>query len=296
MQRPLLTEQHFDVVVIGAGISGIDAAWHLKYKSPSHSFVLLERKQELGGTWSLFNYPGVRSDSDMQTFGFHWSPWPSPKPIAPGADIMEYLKNTVRTHGLEQHIRYNTDVVAASWDTPSARWTLTTTTGETYTAAFLFGCTGYYSHEEPYRPTFAGEANFAGRIVHPQFWCAEDDVAYPGRRVAIIGSGATAVTMLPSLCEGGAAHVTMVQRTPTYIVAAPEVDVIARRLRRVLPEAWAHSLLRTKNVIRGMVLFAVLQSGWSKRTGWGKRALLRLARKELPDLSDGGWHTHTLPA
>jgi monooxygenase len=266
-----------DVVVLGAGISGIDAAWHLKHKCPTHSFVVREAKQEIGGTWSLFKYPGIRSDSDMQTFGFHFKPWRSPKPIAPGEDIMNYLRETVDEFDLEQHIRYGTTVASARWSSAEQRWTLHTVGGEVLTCAFLFGCTGYYSHDEPYRPEFPGEEDFGGRIVHPQQWGSEDDAAYPGKRVAIIGSGATAVTMLPNIAAGGAAHVTMVQRTPTYIVAQAETDATAARLGSLLPAGVTHSVLRTRNVLRGTAYFEMSK----KYPEVMKKSVLKLGRELL---------------
>lgn len=254
-----MASEHVDCIIIGAGISGIDAAYHLKSRCPSHSYLILERRGNIGGTWDLFRYPGIRSDSDMFTFGFSFKPWPSAKGIAPGEDIMKYLQDTVEEFDILPHIRFNTHVVEAVWTTSAACWTLQTQDGKTYTCSFLVSCGGYYMYDEPYQPKFAGQDRFQGRIVHPQLWGREDDQSYQGKHVAIIGSGATAITLLPNLAKG-AKHVTMVQRTPTYMVAAPPQDPVANTLSKILPASTTHSMVKWKNVLLGKAAFSWMRA------------------------------------
>ena len=247
-------EKHFDVIVIGAGISGIDAAYHLKTHSSWASYTILERRTNLGGTWDFFKYPGIRSDSDMYTFGFSWKLWKSAQPIAPGEDILAYLTEAANEQGIMEKIRFNTDVRKAVWSSLDNRWHLTTSTGALYSCNMLFGCTGYYSYEHPYQPTFPGEKRFCGKIVHPQNWTSEDDELIVGKKVAIIGSGATAVTLLPNIANI-TSHVTMVQRTPSYIGAKPDVDPISKFLGDWLPSIIATKLMRWRAVLLGFLFF-----------------------------------------
>ncbi len=241
--------EHFDVVVIGAGISGIGAGYFLKRDCPGKSFAILEARESIGGTWDLFRYPGVRSDSDMHTLGYSFKPWKAEKSIADGPAILGYLNETVDEHDLRRHIRFGTRMTHASWSGDTARWTLTGTdcrTGATvtYTCSFLYMCSGYYSYTAGYTPEFPGISDFAGTVVHPQQWPGNLD--WSGKRVVVIGSGATAMTLVPALARS-AAHVTMLQRSPTYVVSRPDRDAVASFLRRVMPERWAYAVTRWKN-------------------------------------------------
>ena len=247
-------ELHLDCIIIGAGISGIDAAYHLNTYSSWANYLILERRSNLGGTWDFFKYPGIRSDSDMYTFGFSWKIWKSPKPIAPGEDILEYLTEAANEQGIMDKIKFNTDVKTAVWSSSDKRWHLTTTTGTRYSCNMLFGCTGYYSYEHPYQPTFKGEEDFSGKIVHPQMWTSEHDKLIVGKKVAIIGSGATAVTLLPNIAKVSE-HVTMVQRTPSYIAGKPDIDPISKFLSDWLPAFLALRLNRWRAVITGFLLY-----------------------------------------
>jgi cation diffusion facilitator CzcD-associated flavoprotein CzcO len=249
--------EHFDVVVVGAGISGIGAGYHLQTKSPDRSYVILEGRQDLGGTWDLFRYPGIRSDSDMYTLGYSFRPWTDAKAIADGPSILRYLRDTARDHGVDRHIRFRHRVVSASWSTPDAAWTVVVERGEArerveFSCNFLFMCSGYYNYAKGYAPEFPGADRFAGRIVHPQFW--PKDLDYAGKRVVVIGSGATAVTLVPEMAKT-AAHVTMLQRSPTYIVARPSVDGFANWLNRILPSKAAYGITRWRNVLFGLFFF-----------------------------------------
>jgi monooxygenase len=244
--------EHLDVLVVGAGLSGIGAAVHLMQKSPDRSFAILESRDAIGGTWDLFRYPGIRSDSDMYTLGYSFKPWASTKGIADGPAILEYVRETAREFGLEQRIRFRQRVVRAEWSTEQGLWTVTverTDTGESsqLTCGFLFMCSGYYRYDEGFTPDFAGLEDFRGQVVHPQHW--PEDLDHTGKRVVVIGSGATAVTLVPALAEQ-AAHVTMLQRTPTYIAALPAHDLVARKLDGKLPPKATYSIVRWKNILR----------------------------------------------
>ncbi len=244
--------EHVDVLIVGAGLSGVGAACHLETGRPGTTYAVLEARHAIGGTWDLFRYPGIRSDSDMFTLGYSFEPWVGEKAIADGPSILDYIRTTARTHGIVDRIRFHRRVVSASWSTPDARWTVDvkdTVSGarEQLTCGFLWGNTGYFRYDRGHRPGFPGEAEFGGTIVHPQFW--PDDLEWRGKRIVVIGSGATAVTLVPALADGGAAHVTMLQRSPTYIVARPGGDRLADALRRHLPARLAHSLMRWKNVL-----------------------------------------------
>jgi cation diffusion facilitator CzcD-associated flavoprotein CzcO len=241
---------HVDVLIVGAGLSGIGAAWRLQDQRPGRSYVILEGREALGGTWDLFRYPGIRSDSDMFTFGYPFRPWHGQQVLADGPSIRAYLADTASDAGIDRHIRYRTRVVAASWSSERARWTVSVQVGPdatpgTYTCSFLWICSGYYDYEHPHRPTFSGESDFEGTIVHPQLW--PPDLEWDGKRVVVVGSGATAVTLVPALV-GRAGSVTMLQRSPTWMTARPSTDRVADALRRRLPAGAAHRILRARNV------------------------------------------------
>jgi cation diffusion facilitator CzcD-associated flavoprotein CzcO len=245
------TTPHLDVLVVGAGISGIGAGYHLQTSCPDSTYAILEARDDIGGTWDLFRYPGIRSDSDMYTLGYSFKPWTNPKAIADGPSILAYLRETAREHGIDQKIRFGHRVKRASWSSDDARWTLEVERGESkelvrFTCNFLFMCSGYYDYASGYTPEFPGTERFRGRIVHPQFW--PENLDYAGKRVVVIGSGATAVTLVPSMAAS-AAHVTMLQRSPTYIVSMPGQDRLANGLRRVLPMRVAYGITRWKNVL-----------------------------------------------
>jgi cation diffusion facilitator CzcD-associated flavoprotein CzcO len=252
-----MTDESVDVLVVGAGISGIGAAYHLQRFCPDHSYAIVEARDDLGGTWDLFRYPGVRSDSDMHTLGYSFRPWTDAKAIADGPTILAYLRETAREHGIDRKIRFGHKVLRADWSSADARWTVQIRRERdgkvvNVDCAFLFMCSGYYDYGAGHRPGFPGEERFAGPIVHPQQW--PEDLDYAGKRVVVIGSGATAVTLVPALAEQ-AAHVTMLQRSPTWMVARPSVDPIATRLRRRLPLRLALALTRWKNVLLTMYVF-----------------------------------------
>ena len=252
-----MPQEHFAVLIVGAGISGVGAAYHLQKNCPGKTYAILEARERSGGTWDLFRYPGIRSDSDMYTLGFSFRPWTGAKAIADGPAILDYLNQTAREYGIDKHIRFTHRVKSAQWSTRDAQWTVEVERGPSrepvrYTCNFLFMCSGYYDYAQGYTPEFPGVARFAGRIVHPQKWTG--DIDYRGKRVVVIGSGATAVTLVPALAES-AAHVVMLQRSPTYIVSWPASDAIANWLRRRLPAKMAYGITRWKNVLRGMLFF-----------------------------------------
>lgn len=249
--------EHLDVLIVGAGLSGIGAAWHLQDKCPGRRYAIVEARQASGGTWDLFRYPGIRSDSDMYTLGYSFRPWKDAKAIADGPSILSYIREVASDHGIDSRIRYGHRVVAARWSTPEARWTVEIEQGPeqrrtTITCGFLLMCSGYYDYAAGYLPPFPGIDRFKGRIVHPQKWT--DDIDYKAKRVVVIGSGATAVTLVPEMAKD-ATHVTMLQRSPTYVVARPAEDAIANRLRRHLPLGLAYGLARWKNVLLGMFFY-----------------------------------------
>ncbi|HEV2568440.1 NAD(P)/FAD-dependent oxidoreductase [Sphingomonas sp.] len=252
-----MTTESVDVLVVGAGISGIDAGYHLQTYCPTKSYVILEGRDDLGGTWDLFRYPGIRSDSDMHTLGFSFRPWKEAKAIADGPSIKKYLRETARDYGIDKRIRYQHRVKRAAWDSATARWTVEVERGPereplTFSASFLFMCSGYYNYAEGFTPHFEGREDFRGEILHPQHWPEQLD--YKGKRVVVIGSGATAVTLVPEMAKD-AAHVTMLQRSPTYMVSRPAQDKIANGLRKVLPSKVAYGLTRWKNVLFGMYFY-----------------------------------------
>jgi len=247
----------FDVIVVGAGLSGIAAARYLKTRTPQKTFTILESRDRIGGTWDLFRFPGVRSDSDMHTLGYSFRPWPSVQSIGGGPVILQYIRDTARADQSDRQIRFGHRVVKASWNSAGACWTLDVAVApegivERFTCGFLLMCTGYYDYADGYLPDWPERERFKGRFVHPQHW--PDDLDYAGKRVVIIGSGATAVTLAPAMAET-AAHVIMLQRSPTYIVARPAIDPLASWAKRRLPASLAAPLLRWKNILLGMWFF-----------------------------------------
>ena len=274
--------EHFDVLIIGAGLSGIGAAVHLKRGVPHKSLAILEARDAIGGTWDLFRYPGIRTDSDMFTLGYAFKPWKDQKAIADGPAILDYIRETAREYDVERLVRFGHRVRSASWSSADARWTVEverTGTGETQqlTCGFLYGCTGYYDYDAGYTPDFPGISRYRGRVVHPQKWTP--DVDYTDKRVVVIGSGATAVTLVPELAKK-AAHVTMLQRSPTYILSRPAEDAIANAMRRRLPEHLAYGLTRWKNVAMSTLLYEFSQRRPKRAKGW----LLEQVQKALgPD-------------
>jgi len=278
---------HHDVLIIGAGFSGIAAAYHLQRRCPDRSFAIFEGRDTLGGTWDLFRYPGIRSDSDMYTFGFSFRPWTGEKSIAEGAEILEYLRSAAKDLGIEPHIRLGHRVTAASWSTEDARWTVDVrhASGESSrsTCGFLIGCTGYYDYEEGYDPSFPGRDDFDGRIVHPQFWPSDLDCA--GKRVVVIGSGATAVTLVPALART-AAHVTMLQRSPSYVVGRPAVDPVAHRIRKLFPPSLAHRLTRLKNIALHLYFYGLAR----RKPALVKAAIMDGVRKAVGPACDVDTH------
>ena len=267
-----------DVLIIGAGFSGIGAAYRIREKNPGLSYTILERRARLGGTWDLFRYPGIRSDSDIFTLCFPWEPWTRPEMIADGDHIWQYIADTARKHGIDQHIRFNTKVVSADWDSTTDTWTVQTEhdgRAKTYRTRFLFFGTGYYNYDEPYAPTFPGIETFNGEVVHPQHW--PESLDYTGKRIVVIGSGATAVSMIPSLTDK-AAHVTMLQRTPSYMISAIRVEPTANAIRKVLPLRVAHWIVRWRNALLGSLVWFIAR----KAPEFSKRRLRSIAEANLP--------------
>ncbi len=345
--------EHFDVLIIGAGLSGIDAAHHLQKLCSGKSYLILEQRERIGGTWDLFRYPGIRSDSDMLTMGYSFRPWTLPKAISPGEDIREYITATARDEGIDRHIRFRHQIKRASWSSEEARWTVYAEVAEptgvedspaansanqtisaasggasghvdssgngtaagaaetaavannsggfepnevTYTCNFLFSCAGYYRYSAGYLPEFPNAGRFQGRMIHPQAWPAEvsadgktqENLAYAGKRVLVIGSGATAVTLVPAMAKT-AGHVTMLQRSPTYVISAPEKDAIANFLRRIMPAMWAYRLSRWKNVGFMTYIYQLSQ----RFPNFVKRGIIKKASKHLG--TDFDVETHFTP-
>jgi cation diffusion facilitator CzcD-associated flavoprotein CzcO len=277
--------EHFDVLIMGAGLSGISAAHHLQKLCPNKSYIILEQRERIGGTWDLFRYPGVRSDSDMLTMGYSFRPWMSPKAISCGDDICEYITATARDEGIDRHIRFRHQIQRAAWSSREAKWTVNAVRElpggrdehVTLTCNFLFSCAGYYQYSAGYTPEFPDVGCFTGRFVHPQAW--PEDLEYGGKRVVIIGSGATAVTLLPAMART-AGHVTMLQRSPTYIVSVPVQDAIANWLRGVLPAMWAYRLSRWKNIAYMIYVYQLAR----RYPNFVKAGIVKKVRQELgPD-------------
>lgn len=279
--------EHLDVVVVGAGLSGISAAWHLQRYCPNKTYAMLERRDDLGGTWDLFKYPGVRSDSDMYTFAFRFKPWTADTTVAEGAVIKDYLRETVGEYGIGSHIRYRHRLVAADWSDSDARWRLTVDAdGERIdlTCGFLVACSGYYDYDQAYAPEFRGADDFAGPVIHPQHW--PEGLDYGGKKIVVVGSGATAVTLVPALAGSGAGHVTMVQRSPGYIGLLPSVDPVARRLNRMLPARIAAALNRWGYIVGQVGVYQV-----SRRfPNFMRKTLMAMAQRRLPVGFDVGTH------
>jgi cation diffusion facilitator CzcD-associated flavoprotein CzcO len=254
-QMPMMlamSEEALDLIIVGAGISGIGMATHYKTRLPGKRFAILERRERLGGTWDLFRYPGIRSDSDMYTLGFAFAPWREKESIAPGETILNYLDRVVDEHGLRKHIRPSSHVVSADWSAEAGLWTLALADGAPLQTRFLFLGSGYYDYDRPHEAEIPGLGGFGGTTIHPQFWPEDFDPA--GKRIVVIGSGATAVTLVPALAEQGA-QVTMLQRTPTWMASRPSEDKLANALRKLLPERWAYALTRFKNIALHSFLF-----------------------------------------
>lgn len=270
--------EHFDVVIVGAGLSGIGAAHHLQGKCPTHSYVILEGRESIGGTWDLFRYPGIRSDSDMFTLGYSFRPWTEAKAIADGPSILRYVRDTAEESGIDQHIRFSHRVQGAQWDSELATWTVRAEAGGRqvgFTCNFLYMCSGYYDYAEGHEPQFEGREHFRGDVVHPQHW--PDSLDYAGKQVVVIGSGATAVTVVPEMAKT-AAHVTMLQRSPTYVVSMPAIDRFGERMRRFLPESWVYAISRWQRVVLGMLMFAYCR----KSPGKARDMVLKGMREALP--------------
>jgi monooxygenase len=267
-----MATEYFDVLIVGAGLSGIGAGYHLQTRCPDRSYAILEGRERIGGTWDLFRYPGVRSDSDMYTLGYSFRPWREARAIADGASILKYLQDTAREHGIDRAIRFGHRVVRASWCTNDALWTVDVELGAAkeparFTCNFLFMCSGYYRYASGYTPEFPGMDSFAGRIVHPQHWGGDIDVA--GKRVVVIGSGATAMSLLPALAES-AASVTLLQRSPTWVVARPAKDALVNMLRRILPARLVDGLARWQRLLLGMYFYNLCR----KKPARAKRLIL----------------------
>lgn len=279
-----MSEEYVDVLIVGAGLSGIGAACHLTRECPDKSFAILEAREDMGGTWDLFRYPGIRSDSDMYTLGYSFRPWTEPKAIADGPSIKRYIRETAEEYGVDGKIRYGHRAVRADWDSNEAVWNVEVVrTGDKNTQRlrcnFIIGCTGYYRYEAGYQPEFPGRERFQGEVIHPQNW--PEDLDYSGKRVVVIGSGATAVTLVPAMTDK-AAHVTMLQRSPTYVATLPEIDHISEQLRRFLPEKLVYRLARTRNVGMQMVVYQ-LSRRFPKMM---RRLLLEGVRRQVGDKVD----------
>lgn len=261
-------QNNFDVLIVGAGLSGIGTAVHLQKDCPDKSYAILEARDAIGGTWDLFRYPGIRSDSDMHTLGYSFKPWTKAKAIADGPSILEYINETADEHDIREHIRFGQKVVAADWDSSASQWVVTTENSEGEAAEFrcqyLALCSGYYRYDQGYSPDFEGADTFSGTIVHPQHW--PEDLDYSDKKVVVIGSGATAVTLVPAMSEK-AGHVTMLQRSPTYIVSRPAVDKIGDRLKAVLPSKMAYAATRWKNVLLQRYFFNLARKNPERASG-----------------------------
>jgi cation diffusion facilitator CzcD-associated flavoprotein CzcO len=271
--------EHVDVLIVGAGVSGIGCAYHLQTEQPGKTYAIFEAREATGGTWDLFRYPGIRSDSDLHTFGYEFKPWRADESIADGPAILDYVRETARENGIDRHIRLGHRVLGASWDSATARWTVAAEAGGepvTITCGWLFSASGYYNYDAGFTPDFPGIADFAGTVVHPQHW--PEDLDYAGKRVVVIGSGATAVTLVPAMAPE-AAHVTMLQRSPSYIASVPKKDPIGMLLKRRLSPEMAYKLTRRKNIFQQRAIYSI-----SRRYPKALRKLLTLGvKKQLPE-------------
>ena len=271
--------EHFDVVIIGAGLSGIGAGYRLQTRCPRKSYVILEARAGIGGTWDLFRYPGIRSDSDMATFSYPFRPWKESRVIADGPSIVKYLRDTAEEFGIDRHIRFRQRVMCASWSSEDARWIVEVKTenGETirYSCKFLYGCTGYYRYDAGYEPSFPGAEQFSGQIVHPQHW--PEDLDYAGKKVVVIGSGATAVTLIPAMAQT-AEHVTMLQRSPSFILSLPGHDPAADLIKKILPLRAALRVARWKNILVSITIYQICR----RKPTFARKILRDIAVKGLP--------------
>ncbi|MES3040689.1 MAG: NAD(P)/FAD-dependent oxidoreductase [Pseudomonadota bacterium] len=279
-----MNQRHLDVLIIGAGLSGIGAACHLQKKCPNVRFGLIERRERIGGTWDLFRYPGIRSDSDMFTLGYNFRPWTLTKMLADGSSIRTYIEDTARDYGVKQHIHFGLKVVSEEWDSEKSRWTVTalnegTGKEEIFTAAFVFNCTGYYKYDAGYTPDISGLEDFKGDVIHPQHWPENYD--YSSKRVVVIGSGATAVTLVPAMTDK-AAHVVMLQRSPTYVATVPEEDLISKNLRHFLPEMVVYRMARARNILLQRAVYRLSLS----KPKTIRRLLLAGVRRQLGPEAD----------
>lgn len=268
---------HTDIVIVGAGLSGVGAACHLERKNPNKSYRILEAREEIGGTWSLFKYPGIRSDSDMYTFGYSFKTWDNPKSFADAPSILKYLNEAADEYKIREKIQYETKVTAANFNTEKAIWELTAShkgKESMFTCNYLFVCTGYYSYQKGYTPDFPGVENFKGRIIHPQHWPKNLD--YSNKKVVVIGSGATAVTIVPEMANE-TAEITMLQRSPTYVGAFPNKDKVANFLKSIFPKKMAHKMIRFKNIVIQIIFFTACRT-WPKTM---KKLLIKGAQKQL---------------
>ncbi|WP_063043865.1 flavin-containing monooxygenase [Nocardia pseudovaccinii] len=278
--------EHLNVLIIGAGLSGIGAAHHIREAFPNRTYAVFEARDAIGGTWDLFRYPGVRSDSDMQTLGYRFRPWTDAKAIADGPSILRYIRDTAAAGGIDKHIRYDHPVTRATWDSSTARWTIEAEHGGeivTVTCDFLYCCSGYYRYGQGHAPEFDGVDDFDGRIVHPQAW--PEDLDYTGKNVVVIGSGATAVTLVPAMADR-AAHVTMLQRTPTYILSQPSQDAFANALRKIVGNRISYGITRWKNVLRDTLVYQLCQ----RYPDTMRKFIRGLTIKELPEGFDVDTH------
>lgn len=275
-----MASEYFDIIIIGAGLSGIGAACHLKQQCANKTFTILESRQAIGGTWDLFRYPGIRSDSDMFTLGYSFKPWKNKKGIADGEDIRKYIKEAASEHNIEPHIQYQQRVTSANFCSDSACWALEVSQADgsvrILRCQFLLGCTGYYDYQQGFTPEFNGQHAFKGDIIHPQHWPENYD--YHGKKVVVIGSGATAVTLVPAMAQH-AAHVTMLQRSPSYVITVPQQDAMVTLLRKCLPDTWAYKLIRGRNISITLAIYR-----FCKRFPQAARRFLQwTVRKQLPN-------------
>ena len=283
-----MNSEYFDVVIVGAGLSGVGAACRLQTECPGKNYAVLEARETMGGTWDLFRYPGIRSDSDMHTLGYDFKPWRDSKAIADGPAILKYIRETAAEHGIDEHIRYRHKLVSASWSGDAAEWTLGVRRGGSNEAIeircnMLLMCAGYYDYDHGYLPEFNGRDRFRGQIVHPQHWPENFD--YQGKQVVVIGSGATAMTLVPEMAKD-VAHIVMLQRSPTYVISRPDKDIIANFLRKVLPEKTAYAITRWKNIRFQQWLYRKSRT----KPEWLNKKLIDAARKALPEGYDVETH------
>ena len=277
------SSEHTDIIIVGAGLSGIGTAYQLQEKCPDKSYIILEARDNIGGTWDLFKYPGIRSDSDMFTLGYSFKPWEGENVIADGPSILSYIKETATENNIDQHIRFGHKVINASWDSIENLWTIDIANGKKYTCNFMITCSGYYNYDEGHMPDFKGLSSFKGQVIHPQKW--DTSLNYDNKNIVVIGSGATAVTLVPNLAEK-AAKVTMLQRSPSYIMSAPAKDVIASRLQKILPSKIAYAISRWKNISLGLFFYTAC----IKWPAFWKKLLVKGVRKKLGDTIDVDKH------